>query len=248
MSTTTDNGAAGRRRFWTDAQAVVLEEGFGVRLDGRPVRLPGGTELRVGSHALARALADEWRLAGGGKGGLFTPADLPLTRIAGTMLERIAPDRSETVKTLAGYAEGELLCYRARSPSLLVERQRAEWDPWLEWLRARHGIVLRVTEGVMPVSQPPEALAALMTVLQAVPDGVLAALGVAVPALGSLVLGLALAEGALAGEQAAACATLDERTQMELWGHDAQQAARLAALGRDVEEAALFLRLLQGAE
>ncbi|MBB2201336.1 ATP12 family chaperone protein [Gluconacetobacter tumulisoli] len=244
MSATADNGTAGRRRFWTDAEAVVLEDGFGIRLDGRPVRLPGGTVLRVGSHALARALADEWQAAGGGKGGLFTPADLPLTRIAGTMLERIAPDRSGTVKTLAGYAEGDLLCYRVRAPSLLVARQRAEWDPWLDWLRARHGIALAVTEGVMPIAQPAEAMAGLRAVLESVSDGVLAALGVAVPALGSLVLGLALAEGALAGEQATACATLDERTQMELWGQDAQQAERLEALGRDVEEAALFLRLL----
>jgi chaperone required for assembly of F1-ATPase len=235
---------ASRRRFWDQAGVDILADGFSVQLDGRPVRLPGGTMLRVGSHALAQALAAEWQSAGGGKGGEFTPFDLPLTRIAGTMLERIAPDRPATVAVLVAYAGGDLLCYRVRSPALLVERQRQEWDPWLDWLRARHGISLTVTEGVMPVEQPAAALDGLRAVLESLADGVLAALGVAVPALGSLVLGLALVEGRLTAEQAILCATLDERTQMEMWGHDTQQAERLARLGRDVEDAASFLRLL----
>ncbi|MBB2154768.1 hypothetical protein HLH33_00330 [Gluconacetobacter diazotrophicus] len=233
-----------RKRFWDQATVETLPDGFAVLLDGRTVRLPGGTALCVRSAALATALAAEWQAAGGSKGGVFTPADLPQTRIAGTMLERIAPDRSATVAVLAGYAGGDLLCYRVRTPALLVERQRQEWDPWLDWLRVRYGISLTVTEGVMPIAQSEEALGAVRAVLDALSDGALAALGVAVPALGSLVLGLALAEGRLTAEQATACATLDERTQMELWGHDAQQAERLSRLEWDVRDAETFLRLV----
>ncbi|GBQ31240.1 ATP12 family chaperone protein [Gluconacetobacter sacchari] len=240
-------GAPGaRRRFWDRAEVVEEADGFAVRLDGRPVRLPGGTVLRVGGRALAEALAGEWRDAAGGRtGGEFTPSDLPLTRMAGTMLERIAPDRAATIGALLGYARHELLCYRARYPALLVERQRQEWDPWLDWLRARHGVALRTTDGVMPVDQPDDALAGLRAVLDGESDGVLAALGVAVPALGSLVLGLALVEGRLTAEQAIWCATLDERTQMELWGADAEQAARLERLRAEVADAASFLVLLR---
>ncbi|MBB2204767.1 ATP12 family chaperone protein [Gluconacetobacter takamatsuzukensis] len=235
-----------RRRFWDRAEVVPEADGFSVRLDGRPVRLPGGTVLRVGSRALAEALAAEWQgAADGQKGGDFTPSELRLTRIAGTMLERIAPDRAAVIDGLLGYARHELLCYRVRYPALLVERQQQEWDPWLGWLGARYGVALRTTDGVMPVDQPAGALAGLRAVLEALPDGVLAALGVAVPALGSLVLGLALADGRLTAEQAIACATLDERTQMELWGHDAEQAGRLEMLGLDVVDAAAFLGLLR---
>lgn len=236
---------ATRRRFWDRAEVVSEPEGFAVRLDGRLVRLPGGAVLRVGSRALAEALAGEWQAAGGGgKGGDFAPSDLRLTRIAGTMLERIAPDRAAVIGVLLGYARHELLCYRVRYPALLVERQQQEWDPWLEWLRVRYGVVLRSTDGVMPVDQPPEAPAGLQSVLEGLADGALAALGVAVPALGSLVLGLALVDGRLTAEQAMACATLDERTQMELWGQDAEQAARLEGLALDVKDAASFLALL----
>ncbi|TQF76792.1 chaperone, ATP12, partial [Elioraea sp. Yellowstone] len=73
----------------------------------------------------------------------------------------------------------------------------------------------------------------------------LAALGVAVPALGSLVLGLALAERRIGPEEAHALATLDEAFQAEEWGQDAEAAARLAAIAADVRLAARILALDQ---
>ncbi|MDA8253768.1 MAG: hypothetical protein M0Z28_31960, partial [Rhodospirillales bacterium] len=73
----------------------------------------------------------------------------------------------------------------------------------------------------------------------------LAALGVAVPALGSVVLGLALAEGALTAAEAHALATLDETYQEEFWGSDAQALARRRQIGDDVALAGRFLELLR---
>ena len=42
--------------------------------------------------------------------------DTPLTRLAGTALERIAPDPAPTVDAIARYGETDLLCYRAETP------------------------------------------------------------------------------------------------------------------------------------
>ena len=50
----------------------------------------------------------------------------------------------------------------------------------------------------------------------------LAALGVAVPAMGSLVLGLALAERRLDAATAHALGALDELFQADLWGEDVE--------------------------
>ena len=233
-----------RRRFWDTATVVPQGAGYTVHLDDRPVRLPGRTLLLVHGDALAHAMAGEWASAGGGeKGGLFTPQDLPLTRIAGTMIERIAPDREATVTALLHYANGELLCYRATHPATLCERQAAQWTPWLDWLRERYGIALRTTEGVMPITQTPQALAALGDILRGCDDATLAALGVMVPAMKSLVLGVAVVTGACDAARAAQVATLDERTQMEIWGRDAQHEAMLALTEREVAEAWSFLDL-----
>ncbi len=231
------------RRVWTRATAAADGDGFVIMLDAQPLRLPGGTRLRIGSPALADAVAAEWDGAGASTSGVIAPDALPMTRLAATLQERASPDREAVVASLLGYVEGELLCYRATHPVELRARQQAEWQPWLHWCAVRHGIRLRVTEGVMPVSQPEEARVATARVLTAQEDAVLTGLGVLVPILGSLVLALALAEGVLSPPDAIRLALLDELDQASRWGADSEAEARHELLGREVEDAVRFIAL-----
>lgn len=233
------------KRFWDQAGIALADGRFAVLLDGRPVRLPGGGQLCVPARGLAEAIAAEWQQAGGEKGGVFTHDDVPLTRLVGTAEERIAPDPMPTITAIARYAETDLLCYRAEDRKLAA-RQAAEWDPVLHWAALAFDAPLRVTTGVMPVRQPPEAISALTRAVGAHAPLELAALGVAVPALGSLVLGLALLAGRLDPAAAEAAATLDERHQEEFWGLDAEAAQRRAGIAADVALAARFCALARG--
>lgn len=231
------------RRFWDRAEAVRYADGWGVALDGRPMRLPSGAPLRVPQAAVAAAVAEEWQQAGGAKGGEVRFAALTLTRIVATAIDRVAPAPEATVQALAVYGETDLLCYRAAHPPELAARQAAAWQPLLDWAALALDAPLTVTVGVVPVAQPPAALAALRAALARRTPLALAALGVAVPALGSLVLGLALAEGRLGAEEAHRLATLDETFQAEQWGEDAEAAARRAAILDEVRQAARLLAL-----
>jgi chaperone required for assembly of F1-ATPase len=235
------------KRFWDRATVAKGPEGYGVLLDDRPVRLPNGAPLAMGSERLAEAVAAEWgAAAGGAKGGEVSAADVPLTRLAGTAQERIAPDPAPVVEALAKYGETDLLCYRAEDPRLAA-LQAEGWQPLLDWAVRRHDAFLRVTAGLMPVAQPPEALAALRRAIRALPPLDLSALGVLVPAFGSLVLGLAVVGGRLEAGEALRLATLDETFQEGLWGTDAEAAARRARVAADVEQAARLLVLARGA-
>jgi len=231
------------KRFWDSAVLAADGDGWCVLLDGRPVRLPGGGPLRLGRRELAAAVAAEWQAAGAGRGGEMSYADMPLTRLAGTAQERIAPDPEPVVLELARYAESDLLCYRAERPDALVRRQAGQWQPWLDWAETAFGARLRVTAGVMPVAQDTRSVAALARAVAAHDAPALAALGVAVPALGSLVLGLALAAGRLDATTAHALATLDETFQEEQWGCVDDAAERRARIGREVALAGRFLEL-----
>jgi len=233
------------QRFWDSAAIEPVGAGWRILLDGKSVYIPGGTELHLPGRRLAGAVAAEWQAAGGHKGGRTSFADLPLTRIAGTAQVRIAPDPEPVVLELARYGESDLLCYRAAQPEALVRRQQARWQPWLDWAATRFGAPLAVATGIVHVTQPVESLAALAAALATHGPYALAALGVAVPALGSLVLGLALAEGALDAAEAHALATLDETFQEEFWGTDAEALARRRRIGDEVAVAARFLDLLR---
>ncbi len=231
------------KRFWDQATVDKRPDGFCVLLDGRPVRLPGGAPLAVPSEQLAEAVTAEWSAAAGGaRGGDMSADDVPLTRLAGTAQERIAPDPAPVAAGLAKYAETDLLCYRAEDARLSA-LQAEGWQPLLDWAARHHDASLRVTTGLMPVAQPREALAALRRAVQVLPPLDLAALGVLVPAFGSLVLGLAVVEGRLDAAEALRLATLDETFQEGFWGVDAEAAARRARIAAEVEQAARLLAL-----
>ena len=231
------------KRFWDTATVAEVEGGHAIMLDGRPMRLPGGAVLSIAAAPLAAAIAAEWQAAGGEKGGEMNFSDTPLTRLAGTAQERIAANLGPVIDTIAGYAETDLLCYRAVTPEALVQRQMREWQPWLDWAALTYDAPLKVTSGVVPVRQDPQALRALRAAVAGFDAMALAGLGVVVPALGSLVLGLALAEGRLdvAGAHALGC--LEERFQEEFWGEDSEATRRRHAVATDIEVAARFIAL-----
>lgn len=232
------------QRFWSRAEAGEVEPGARcVLLDGRPMRLPSGARLAVPSRRLAEALAAEWQAAGGEKGREFSLEELPLTRLVGTAIDRIAPDPALAVATVARYGETDLLCYRADFPPKLAERQAASWQPLLDWAALALDAPLAVTSGVVAVAQPPDALAALARAVAAHEPVALSALGQIVQSTGSLVLGLAVSHGRIGPDEAHALAVLDETFQEEEWGEDAEAAARRAAIRADILRAAELLAL-----
>ncbi|MBL6081623.1 chaperone, ATP12 [Belnapia sp. T18] len=231
------------KRFWTSATTTPQPGGFGVSLDGKPVRLPGGAPLVVDRAPLAEAIAEEWSAAGGGApGGEMSMNDMPLTRLVGTAQERIVPDPAAMIDGLARYAESDLLCYRAEDPQLAA-LQAAEWQPLLDWAALRQDAPLRVTAGIMPVRQEASAVAALRAAVAARNPVELAALGVLVPALGSLVLGLAVVEGRLEAAEAHRLAILDETFQEEFWGLDQEAADRRARIAGEIAVVGRLLAL-----
>jgi chaperone required for assembly of F1-ATPase len=234
------------KRFWTDAAYVPVDpDGYGILLDGKPMRLPGGMVLHIPSAVLAGAIAAEWQAAGGGPRGEMGMDDTPLTRLAGTAQTRIAPDPAATVAALALYAESDLLCYRATGPDALVHRQARGWQPWLDWAALTFDAPLKVTSGVVHLLQARSSLRALHAAISVYDPLRLAALGILVPALGSLVLGLAVAEGKLEPGEAHRLGSLDELFQAEQWGEDADAVQRRQAVAADVAIAARLMALVR---
>ena len=225
------------KRFY---QSAAVGEGGRILLDGRPVKTPGRRDLAAPAAALAEAVADEWNA----QGETVEPRSMPLTGLANAAIDRIAPDPAAFADGLAAYGESDLLCYRAEGPAPLAARQAELWDPILAWAQQRYEIVLEVALGVIHMPQPPETLARLRAALAERDIFALAGLSPLVTISGSLLIALALAEGAISLDQAWAAATLDERWQAEQWGEDAEAAAALADRRRDFAAAARFLALL----
>lgn len=233
------------KRFWDEASVAEGDGGFSILLDAKPMRIPGGVPLLLTGRAIADAIAAEWQEAGGAKGGSLTMEAVPLTRLAGTAQDRIRPDPAPVAEALAKYAETDLLCYRAPHPEPLVIRQAKIWQPWLDWLERTYGARLEPAEGIMFHPQDPAALACVQDVIAGYSPDVLAALGIAIPSLGSAVLGVALADGALDAATAHAAATVDEVFEVEQWGDDPEAKSRRDQAAADVALAERYIRLCE---
>jgi len=228
------------RRFYRSASAGITPEGFAVLLDGRPVRTPAGQPLRVPGRALADAIAAEWEA----QGETIRPATMPLTQLASTALDRIGPERTAIHQQLMAYAGTDLLCYRSDHPADLRTRQERDWQPLLDWAAEALGAPLQVTEGLLALAQPPEALAALSAYLERQELWRLTAIQAVTAATGSLLLAIALAEGRIDAAAAWSLSQLDETYQIEHWGEDAEAAARRAALEAEIAATARLLALV----
>ena len=230
------------KRFYKEAAVATTDAGsFEVRLDGRPVRTPGRRDLHMPTAALAAASAAEWN----GQGDKLDMAAMPMTALAYAAVDRIAVEPETIVQEAARYAETDMLCYRAPRPESLRQRQDAAWDPILAWLRDVYGARLILAEGVMPVTQPPTAVAAVRDALTPLDPFRLTAAHTATQIAGSSAVGLALVAGHIDAATAADVVDVDEAFQLEHWGEDEEMRTLMTRRRVDFLEIGRFLEYLQ---
>lgn len=226
------------KRFWTE---VAVDADRVVTLDGRPVRTPGRVPLALPTDALAALVAAEWRAVP----ETVDPRAMPLTGLANAAIDRIAPAPAPFAAGLAAYGDSDLLYYRAETPDPLIDRQKAAWDPWLDWARARYDVHFEATAGIVHRAQPPATLARLGEAVAALDPFRLAGLSPVVTITGSLVLALALVERAGDADSLWAAAHVDEDWQAEMWGEDSLATQARANKRREFDAASAFLSALE---
>jgi chaperone required for assembly of F1-ATPase len=227
----------------TLGQGPIEGNGFPILLDGKAARTPARAVLALPTRLLAEAVAAEWAA----QSEHIDPATMPLTRLVNSALDGVRGREAQVRETIANYAASDLLCYRACTPLPLVLRQAELWDPILAWSRDALGVSLLVATGVMPVTQPAAARAALARTLAARDAFALAPVHVMTTLMGSALLALAHAQGRLGLDEAWVAAHVDEDWQVSQWGPDAEAAARRQRQWIEMASASRLLSLLSGA-
>lgn len=232
------------KRFYDEVKVAPAEgaEGWRILLDGKALRTKKREPLTVDDHALALALAEEWRA----QGEFLDPAATPLTHLASAAQDN-DDDGAAWKRDILDYLGSDLLCYRATAPAGLVERQAVSWDPYLSWLRSECGAALVTTSGIVAVAQPEISIEAVRRVLKDLGPLETLALRTATAILGSAVLGVALWRGDFSADDIFAASRIDETFQAEQWGADEEAAEREAAIRKDFDSAARLLSLLAAA-
>ena len=228
-----------RKRFYAQAGVAETPKGFGITLDGKPVRTPSRRLLAAPTREIAEAIAAEWDA----QKEIIDPTTMPLTRLANSVIDAVAGRVEAVADDIAKYFHSDMLFYRAGHPEALVALEAEHWDPVLFWAADTLGAHFILTEGIVHVRQPDQAVAAARAVLPADPWSI-AALHMVTTLTGSALLALALLRGVLDEDQVWAAAHVDEDWNIAQWGVDEEVAARRLARFLDFRAAADVLKAL----
>src|SRR5262245_8199269 len=235
-----------RRRFYEQATLVDGEGGFGLALDGRPVKTPAARALAAPIRPLAEAFAEEWRA----QREHIDPSTMPLTRLANSIIDGVAAAPDAVAAEVEKYLASDLVFYRAEAPEGLVRRQEAAWDPLIAWARDALRANFRTAAGVVHLPQPDDALAATRAVIprhtgDARDIWPLGATHSIATLTGSALIALALLSGRLSAVEAWAAAHVDEDWNMAQWGRDEIALERRAYREAEMRAAAKVVELLR---
>ncbi len=228
------------KRFYKEAGVEERDGFFHLTLDGRSAKTPGKKALAVPSQGLADAIAKEWAE----QGEEIDPSTMPVTRIVNSAIDGVSSRQGEVVDDLVRYAGSDLIYYRVSEPARLVQSQDSAWNPILDWVKDSQGARFTLAEGVMHVTQPDEAIAAIRRTVEGIDSPfALAALHVMTTLSGSVLIALAHALGPLDADQAWAAAHVDELYQESVWGEDYEAMERRRRREADFRAASRVFRL-----
>ena len=203
-----------------------------------PTHTPAKNPFALPTKALAAAVGREW-----GAGAKFTPGKMPLSSLAYTAIDRIAPQMEAIIEALLVYADTDTLCYRAPETELAA-RQKEHWDVVVGWSSLLLGARWSVVDGIMPLDQPEKLHIALRSYLQKKDAFELAAFSLLASGFSSLILAQAVAEKHLSAAEAFVLSRLEEDYSAEKWGEDSEVKSKAARLKEEMLAAGNFLALL----
>jgi ATP synthase F1 complex assembly factor 2 len=206
------------KRFYSAVtiQPVQTTRGqeFGVLLDGRFIVTPYNQILSAPNLSAAHAIAFEWD----SQGDFLRPVSMPLTNICVTALDQAFTDRARFLTHFRGVMSTDSVFMKVKQPSGLVQQQRKQWEPLLQWMHQRYGCDLQTTFEFETPKQSDAAVARQRELLESLTGWQLAALDSLTTVTKSFVISWSVVTGRLSIHQAFEAARLEENFQMRQYG------------------------------
>ncbi|XP_019512238.1 PREDICTED: ATP synthase mitochondrial F1 complex assembly factor 2 isoform X2 [Hipposideros armiger] len=190
--------------------------GFEINLDHRKLKTPQAKLFTVPSEALAIAVATEWD----SQQDTIKFYTMHLTTLCNTCLDNPTQrNKDQLTQAAVKFLDTDTICYRVEEPQTLVELQKNEWDPIIEWTKKRYGVEIGFSTSIMGPSIPAKTREVLVSHLASYNMWALQGIEFVVAQLKSMVLTLGLIDLHLTVEQAVLLSRLEEEYQIQKWGN-----------------------------
>ncbi|XP_047688858.1 ATP synthase mitochondrial F1 complex assembly factor 2 isoform X4 [Prionailurus viverrinus] len=139
-----------------------------------------------------------------------------LTTLCNTSLDNPTQrNKDQLIQAAVKFLDTDTICYRVDEPATLVELQRNEWDPIIEWAEERYDVEIGSSTSIMGPSIPARTREVLTSHLASYNMWALQGIEFVVTQLKSMVLTLGLIDRRLTVEQAVLLSRLEEEYQEE---------------------------------
>ncbi|XP_059388978.1 ATP synthase mitochondrial F1 complex assembly factor 2-like [Carassius carassius] len=206
-----------RKKFYENVSISQGEGGlYEIILDQRKLKTPGGKLFTVPNEALAIAVATEWDIQ---KESLkfYT---MHLTTLCNTALDNpMQRTKKQIISAALKFLETDTICFRVEEPPGLVEVQRNEWDPVMNWIEQRYNVVIGTSTSILGPQIPEETKETFRQHLNSYNFWSLTGLDFLIAQLKSLVLSFGLIDRHLSVEQTVLLSRLEEEYQIQQWGN-----------------------------
>ncbi|KAM4698395.1 ATP synthase mitochondrial F1 complex assembly factor 2 [Rhinophrynus dorsalis] len=205
-----------RKKFYEAVSISQGEGGFEINLDRRKLKTPQGKIFTVPSEALAVAVATEWDC----QRDSIKFYTMHLTTLCNTALDNpTLRNKEQLIKSSLKFLETDTICYRVEEPPGLVELQRNEWDPVIEWAEKRYNVTIGSTTSISGPDVPKETKEVFSRHLASYNSWVLLGIEFIISQLKSLILSMGLIDRHLTVEKAVLLSRLEEEYQIQRWGN-----------------------------
>lgn len=208
---------AERRRFYQDVSISQGEGGlYEINLDRRKLKTPGGKLFTVPNEALAVAVATEWDA----QRDTLKFYTMHLTTLCNTALDNPTQrNKDQMINAALKFLETDTVCYRVDEPLALVELQKNEWDPVLEWIENRYNVTIGSSSSILGPEIPEATKDTFRQHLNSYNFWSLTGLEYVITQLKSVVLSLGMIDRHLSVQEAVLLSRLEEEYQIRRWGN-----------------------------
>lgn len=205
-----------RKRFYQNVNISQGEGGYEINLDHRKLKTPQAKLFTLPSKPLALAVATEWDA----QQDTIKVYTMHLTTLCNTALDNPSQrGKDQLIQAAVKFLETDTICYRVEEPPALVELQKNEWDPVIDWAERRYDVVIGSSTSIMGPSIPQRTKDTFIGHLASYNTWALHGIEYLVTQLKSLILSMGLLEKHLTVEQAVLLSRLEEEFQIQHWGN-----------------------------
>ncbi len=234
------------KRFYTLVSTEKTgDSGYGIFLDGKPVKTRAGRLLSAPNLDVANKVVREWSA----QEDRVEPDTMPFTQILNTKIDRVADARAAISASILKYLDTDLICYPAPEPDELCSRQEKYWQPHRNWFNQHFGCNLLVTTDLQALSQPQELHNIVRDYVDSLNDDLFTILQLVTSLSGSLILSLAFVNGQASAKDVFDARFVEENYKSDLYnadkyGVDPSLEKSQEQIMRDLTAAGEYLELL----